>query len=269
LVISQSGDNTDLDKNDPADDSSLMARPEKRPKNPTGLYFARTAKSMTRPELASKSRQNIQTIARLEDGSMELTRAWAEKFSKALGYEAERILFWDKAKRRHIESSEVLPTEPEPSEAAAELRSGAIPEIDTRGGMGGGGVPASEVVRQGHYADPIKPEGWSFPSSFLRDELRVPAARVFVLESGGDSMEPTISSGTRLVVDRGHTVPSPDGIYALRDPFGGIIVKRLQVIRSEPPKVKIISDNPNHPEQEILLSDLELVGKVLIGLRRF
>jgi len=34
-----------------------------------------------------------------------------------------------------------------------------VPELDIRAGMGGGGVPAREVRRDGEHADPVKVEG--------------------------------------------------------------------------------------------------------------
>ena len=36
-------------------------------------------------------------------------------------------------------------------------------------------------------------------------------------------------SGDRVVVDTGHKTPTPDGLYAIRDTFDCIVVKRLQV----------------------------------------
>ncbi|HEY1747967.1 MAG TPA: S24 family peptidase, partial [Xanthobacteraceae bacterium] len=69
-------------------------------------------------------------------------------------------------------------------------------------------------------------------------------------------------------VDTGHKTPTPDGLYAVRDTFGSIVVKRLQVMRSSrPTRVKIISDNPNHASEEIPVGDIEVVGKVLCCLK--
>jgi hypothetical protein len=48
---------------------------------------------------------------------------------------------------------------------------GQVPELDTRAGLGGGGVPAREVRKDGKHADPLKSEGWLFPASFLREQL--------------------------------------------------------------------------------------------------
>lgn len=222
---------------------------------------------MNRPTLAKLARTTKQHIGRLEDGTTEFTRKWAERFAPHLGYTPEEMLFWDKrpSDGEHIESDEIavgIEAVDEPPAA------GTIPELDVRAGLGGGGLPSREVRQSGRYADPIKPEAWRFPSSFIRDELGVPAQELLVLEGGGDSMYPTISSGERVLVHTGHRVPSPDGIYAIRDTFGSIVIKRLQVIRGNPPRVLVISDNPNHKTEELRLDDIEIVGKIVVGLKR-
>jgi phage repressor protein C with HTH and peptisase S24 domain len=81
-------------------------------------------------------------------------------------------------------------------------------------------------------------------------------------------MAPTLTTGDRVIIDTGHKSPTPDGLYAIRDTFEGIVVKRLQMVRSaQPARVKIISDNPNHATEEVQLSELEIVGKVLCYLK--
>ena len=70
---------------------------------------------------------------------------------------------------------------------------------------------------------------------FVREQLHTSAARLLVLETNGDSMVPTILSGERVIVDTNHKTPTPDGLYAIRDTFGCIVVKRLQVMRSARP----------------------------------
>lgn len=145
-----------------------------------------------------------------------------------------------------------------------------ILEIDVRAGMGGGGLTdGREVVHNGRFVDPVKDEAWHFPASFLRDELRAPERRIQILETQGDSMAPTIMSGDRVIIDTGHTTPSPDGIYAIRDRFGAIVVKRLQVLRrGDPPIIRIISDNRAHDSEDVGVDEIQIFGRVLWGLKR-
>ena len=120
----------------------------------------------------------------------------------------------------------------------------------------------------GGRADPVKSEGWYFPASFVHEQLHTSPERLLVVEVIGDSMAPTIASGERVIIDTSHATPSPDGLYAIRDPFNSVIVRRLQVLRSSrPTRVKVLSDNPKHPSEEAPLGELEIAGKVLCCLK--
>jgi transcriptional regulator with XRE-family HTH domain len=235
----------------------------------TGLFHAREARHMSRSELVRRSGVSKQQLSRLENGLIRLRLDHLKPFANALSYSPEQILLWGRypGTGGHIESSDVLPergAREEPIGPAV----GQVPELDTRAGLGGGGVPAREVRKDGRHADALKPEGWVFPQSFIREQLHSSAPRLLVLETNGDSMAPTILSGDRLIVDTAHKAPTPDGLYAIRDSFEHIVVKRLQLIRSaKPTRVKIISDNPNHATEEVPLSELEIVGKVLCCLK--
>ena len=83
-------------------------------------------------------------------------------------------------------------------------------------------------------------------------------------------MAPTIGAGDRVIVDTAHRTPSPDGLYAIRDTIGSVVIKRLQLVRSSrPSRIKVISDNAIHSTEEIPVSDLEIVGKVLCALKLY
>jgi transcriptional regulator with XRE-family HTH domain len=250
-----------------------MARKIRGGRQFSGLYHAREARHMSRSELVRLSGVSKQQLSRLEGGQIRMRLDHLKPFAKHLGFTPEQILLWGRypgtGTDLHIESSDVLGEHRERGEPVAPPR-GQVPELDTRAGLGGGGVPSREVRKDGKHADPIKSEGWLFPPSFIREQLHSSAARLLVLDTSGDSMAPTILSGERVIVDTGHKTPTPDGLYAVRDTFGAIVVKRLQVMRgTKPARVKIISDNPNHNNEEMPLNDLEVVGKVLSCLKLF
>jgi transcriptional regulator with XRE-family HTH domain len=248
-----------------------MARKIRPGKNFTGLYYARESRHMGRAELGRLTGTSKQQLSRLEGGHIRLRLDHLKPFAKHLGYTPEQILLWGKYPGTpegggHIESSDVL--------TEAGIRDtfgpppGQVPELDLRAGMGGGGISAREVRKDGKHADPVKSEGWLFPANYIREQLHTSSIGLLVLDTNGDSMAPTILSGERVIVDTVHKMPTPDGLYAIRDTFGSIVVKRLQVMRStRPTLVKIISDNPNHSNEEAPLNDLEVVGKVLCCLK--
>jgi len=251
-----------------------MARTIKPSKNMTGLYYARESRHMSRSEMVRRTGISKQQLSRLEGGTIRLRLDHLRPFATILGYSPEQILLWGKYPGTppgggHVESSDVLREESMHDEPFGPAP-GQVPELDTRAGMGGGGVPAHEVRKEGRYADPIKSEGWLFPASFVREQLHASTPRLLVLDTTGDSMVPTIASGERVIVDTGHKTPTPDGLYAIRDTFDSIVVKRLQLLRSShPTRVKIISDNPTHSGEEVPLDELEIVGKVLCCLKLF
>ncbi|MBT9373208.1 S24 family peptidase [Rhizobium sp. CSW-27] len=140
-----------------------------------------------------------------------------------------------------------------------------VPEISLVAGLGGGGVAATEVDHK---------NGITFARETIRDYWRLPdwmvkrmaanAGALACFPVQGDSMQPTICDGDVIFVDTRHRVPSPPGVYALADEFGGVIVKRLEVTSrpgDEIVRVRIASDNPRHLERELNLDEIHIVGR--------
>jgi phage repressor protein C with HTH and peptisase S24 domain len=228
---------------------------------------------------ATKHGWTVSTYSGHENGQNKYGDDEAKDYGRAYGVNAGWLLTGE-GRRERLKGPRSLNEVdgsfgPETEEAVRSIQDqfqaqGAIREIDIRAGMGGGGYADQEVVRDGNYADPLKPEEWRFPISFMREELRAPASRVIVIETEGDSMFPTIAPGERVLVDTGHKIPTPDGIYAVRDRWGGMVIKRLQVLRrGDPPRVLILSDNPSHKEDEVGADEITVVGRVICALKVF
>jgi transcriptional regulator with XRE-family HTH domain len=233
-----------------------MARKAKSESKKTGLYHAREARRMSRSELVRRSGVSKQQLSRLENGLIRLRLDHLKPFTNALGYSPEQILLWGRypGTSENEVQGEILP----PSEHVPELaaRSEADhAELNKR--------------KDGRHLDRIRSEGWQFPPSFVSKQLQASPKQLLVVEAEGDSMAPTIMSGDKVIVDTGHKTPSPDGLYAIRDPFNNVIVRRLQLLRAaQPSRVKIISDNPKHAAEEVALKELEVVGKALRVLKQ-
>ena len=212
---------------------------------------------MSRSELVRLSGVSKQQLSRLEGGQIRMRLDHLKPFAKHLGYTPEQILLWG----RYPGTGEGESGDPR------EEPQRRVPELDTRADPGSGAREARGA--QGRPPrGPIKPEGWVFPASFVREQLHASPERLLVIEANGDSMAPTVVSGDRVIVDTGHKTPTPDGLYAIRDAFAGIVIKRLQVMRpAKQAHVKIISDNPKQGSEEVPLSELEVVGKVVCCLK--
>jgi phage repressor protein C with HTH and peptisase S24 domain len=230
----------------------------------TGLFHAREARGMSRSKLVKLSGVSKQQLSRLENGQIRLRLDHLKPFASHLGYTPEQMLLWGRFPGTG--EGEKVENEARQKDLAAEpVR--AVPELDVDADTGR--RPRGKGARKiGRYSEPIKPERWGFPPSFALEQLRAPLEQLVVIEAVGDSMAPTIISGERVIIDTGHTTPTPDGIYAIRDTFKHIILKRLQSMRlARNRRVRIISDNPKHAAEEMPLAELEVVGKVLCCLK--
>jgi transcriptional regulator with XRE-family HTH domain len=220
----------------------------------TGLYYAREARGMSRTELVKRSGVSKQQLSRLENGLIRLRLDHLKPFANVLGYSPEQILLWGRYPG----------TEEDQFQGEVSPASVQVPELASRSED----HARLKKRKEGGHTDRVRAEGWVFPASFLHEQLQTAAKQLIVVEAEGDSMAPTILSGEKVIVDNSHKTPSPDGVYAIRDSFDNVIVRRLQLLRaSQPPRVKVISDNPKHAAEEVPLNDIEIVGKALCYLK--
>ena len=241
-----------------------MAKKASAARQKTGLYHAREARGMSRTELVGLSGISKQQLSRLENGNIRLRLDHLKPFAPHLGYTPEQMLLWGRFPGTG--DSEVKAAEARRQGRADEAQC-SIPEIDTRA------EPAWRGVGESYSQDRTPCRSNQAGALGISAKLCPRAAPCVCraarcVEVDGDSMAPTIMSGDHVVVDTGHTAPTPDGLYAIRDTLKHIAVKRLQLLRStRPPRVKIISANPNHATEEVPISDLEIVGKVVCFVR--
>ena len=132
----------------------------------------------------------------------------------------------------------------------------SVPEVDVSPQAGMGAI-VSDIVEHQRPVD-----HWSFPrnlvSAFVSDPSKLTIIRV-----AGDSMEPDYCAGDRILVDTGHTTPSPAGVYVLWDGLG-VVLKRVEVVMgSEPKRIRIMSINPAYPAYELALDDVRINGRVV------
>jgi hypothetical protein len=151
--------------------------------------------------------------------------------------------------------------------ATLTIPKGGVAEIDVEPGLGGGGLTAETYVRT--------PDGNQFPADAIRGiwqlpdhvftQMRARSQNVRCFPVQGDSMLDTLDEGDFVFVDVAHKVPSPPGIYALDDGFGGIIVKRLEVVDEDDgePIVRVISDNERYAERRERAENLRIVGRYI------
>lgn len=102
-----------------------------------------------------------------------------------------------------------------------------------------------------------------FAERLLRDAGVAPA-QASLITAEGDSMEPTILSGDRLLVDRGDRTVRDGAIQVVRR-GDELSVKRLA---REGAGVVLTSDNPGYAPIVVSAAELEVIGAVKLLLRR-
>ena len=129
-----------------------------------------------------------------------------------------------------------------------------IPELDVRASAGHGAF---------HEGDEEIKAVWMFPDAVIRHELRARSANLRIITIDGDSMEPLLASGDRVLVDTSQRVPAPPGIFVIWDGLG-IVAKRIEHIpTAEPSRIVIKSVNPLYNDYERPTEDVNIIGRVI------
>jgi phage repressor protein C with HTH and peptisase S24 domain len=118
--------------------------------------------------------------------------------------------------------------------------------------MGGGSVVDEEEEGKPYH----------FQRSWIRYKLRAKPADLRIMHVEGDSMLPTLHHGDVVLVDLARRAPTPPGIFVLHDGMG-LVAKRLDHIpNTDPPRVRIISDNPLYSPYEGTAEEVNIIGRI-------
>ena len=92
---------------------------------------------------------------------------------------------------------------------------------------------------------------WHWPENMLRYEGGAAPENVRILRVRGNSMEPEMREGDRIVVDVSRRLPSTGETFVLWD-GNGLVVKQVERVQgheeggAEPPRLRLISANPDY-----------------------
>jgi phage repressor protein C with HTH and peptisase S24 domain len=140
--------------------------------------------------------------------------------------------------------------EPEIAEADGFI---AVPSVEITASMGGGQI-LSDEVEDG--------EPYHFKNSWITRRLRADPANLRIMHVEGDSMMPTLHDGDVVLVDLARALPTPPGIFVLFDGMG-LVAKRLEHIpNSDPPRVRVISDNTFYTPYERIADEIKIIGRI-------
>ena len=134
-----------------------------------------------------------------------------------------------------------------------------IPEVEVDASAGPGAV-ADEFVSE--------KARWFLPEGMIRHEGGAAPDAIRVLRVRGESMEPDLSEGDRLLVDTSKRVPATGEMFVLWDGIG-LVVKRVErVAATGEPALRLKSANADYADYTAPAGDVHIVGKVLWTVRR-
>ena len=132
-------------------------------------------------------------------------------------------------------------------------RMATLMELDLRAGAGQVSMIDSERIAA----------EWHIPADLFRAQTSAPLSALRIITIYGDSMEPELAAGTRVVVDTTDRTPSPPGVFVVYDGLG-LVVKRLEhIARSDPARVRLTSDNPKYQPYELTIDEAQIQGRVI------
>ncbi len=148
---------------------------------------------------------------------------------------------------------------PQPAPDPPVPASTGVPEVDVEASAGPGAL-AGEFVRERAR--------WQLPEAMVRHEGGADPAALRILRVRGNSMEPEMGEGDRIVVDTARRVPAEGELFVLWD-GDGLVVKRVGKARDAgPPRLRLISANPDYAPYTCLAEEAHIVGKVLWTVRK-
>lgn len=197
-----------------------------------------------RPELGQAIGAAQSTVATWERGRNEPDLATIQRIAKAVHRPPEWLAF----------------------NVNAEIgdRLTLISEIDVRAPSGNPGL--LEIMSESHHDMSLRRYG--FPRDEFKELFGATPDGIVIVEVIGDSMFPTLVPGQRVFVDTSDKTATPPGIFILWDGLG-LVLKRVEyVAHSDPPRVRIISDNQSYPAYERVLEEAHIQGRVIGSLQR-
>ena len=116
--------------------------------------------------------------------------------------------------------------------------------------------------------DPPEVARWSLPEAMLRHEGGAAPDNLRILRARGDSMEPLVGEGDRLIVDISRRAPATGELAVLWDGIG-LVVKRVEAVSgSDPAELRLISANPVYAPYAVPAQDVHMIGKVVWVFRK-
>lgn len=217
---------------------------------PNNIAALRKKVGMSQTKLADAVGTSLNMLGKLERGHRNLTTSWLEKIAGALDVEPSQLIAsGERAPVRQWSGSDPRPDLMPPAGGGADTVE--ITSLDLSLSMGPG-----TLIEEFVEAEPVQ-----FDLRLIQSITRTPSDRLRLVKGIGDSMEPTLRTGDRVLVDiNERALARINGVYWI-DHLGTHGIKRLRAAGRT--SIMVISDNPLVPDFEVPADDLRIEGRVI------
>ena len=195
----------------------------------------------------------------LERGSPRvLSHQDAATLADLLGCKPEDLHHAERPSRKRRTGAKKKRRRPETDRGPVPLS--PVSEVDVEASAGPGAIAGEFVAEKAR---------WFLPEAMIRHEGDANPGAIRVLRVRGDSMEPELFAGDRLLVDIARRVPALGEMFVLWD-GNGLVVKRVEPVLGdgEPPRLRLKSANPDYEDYTCLAQEAHVVGKVVWTFKR-
>lgn len=179
-------------------------------------------------------------VSRLLSGERQLKAAEISKIEQYLGEEAPAEL-----------ARAVLPL-------IRPTRRLSLTEVGVKAAGGGGAVVEREEIVS----------HWEIPELWIRNITDAGERDLHVITVEGNSMEPELRPGDKIIVDSSRKSPTPPGIFVLYDGIGTVVKQLEHIPKTNPPRVEIKSANKDYRADEATADEINIIGRVIGVIRR-
>jgi phage repressor protein C with HTH and peptisase S24 domain len=106
---------------------------------------------------------------------------------------------------------------------------------------------------------------WGIPPAFVRQTLQASPSSIFIVNAVDDSLAPTFLSGDRAIIDASQKTYRGEGIYALQDQDGNMLLRVLTKVIVNPSKEGNIGVSTTKPGETYFttLASLNIRGRAV------
>ena len=178
----------------------------------------------------------------------------SEKLAALLGCDADQLRHETVPRRKPAKRKRRTPPAGIPGVPLS-----SVPEMEVEASAGPGALAEEFVIEKAR---------WYLPEGMIRYEGDASPDNLRILRVRGDSMEPEMREGDRLMVDVARRVPATGEMFVLWDGTG-LVVKRVEHVRdADPPRLRLKSTNSDYDDYTCDPEEAHIVGKVLWTVRR-